>query len=246
MSIYGGPDIITNGLVLHLDAANSKSYPLSGTVWNDLSGNNNHATLTNGPTYSSSNNGNILFDGVNDYGTIQYNSILNFSGNVPMTICIVKKTNSFKAYPGLITWGDQEGGRGGWQILDYIHNIYSGPFGSIVFSRHRTNATFVTFTGYDYISSQQASSLMHISFTYNPVSGSVVYLNGISVNSSSTVGTSTVSTNHNILLGNRPINSFLNSNIYIWYNYIITHYLPKKSYKIIMLLKDDFSYRNIL
>jgi len=46
MSVYGGPDIITDGLVLHLDAANRKSYPGSGTSWNDLSGNGNHGTAT--------------------------------------------------------------------------------------------------------------------------------------------------------------------------------------------------------
>jgi hypothetical protein len=66
MSIYGGPDITTDGLILFLDAANSKSYPESGTIWNDLSGNNNTGTLTNGPTFSSANKGSIVFDGVDD------------------------------------------------------------------------------------------------------------------------------------------------------------------------------------
>ena len=42
--------IVRNGLVLYLDAANKKSYPGYGTRWADLSGNNNHATLTNSPT----------------------------------------------------------------------------------------------------------------------------------------------------------------------------------------------------
>jgi hypothetical protein len=67
MSVYGGPDIVTDGLVLHLDAANSKSYSGSGTSWNDLSGSGNNGTLTNGPTFSSSNGGNIVFDGGDDY-----------------------------------------------------------------------------------------------------------------------------------------------------------------------------------
>lgn len=67
MSIYGGPDIVTDGLVLHLDAANNKSYPGSGSTWFDLSGNNNHATLTNGPVFSSVNGGIFNFDGIDDY-----------------------------------------------------------------------------------------------------------------------------------------------------------------------------------
>jgi len=48
-------NIINSGLVLHLDAGNTASYPGSGTTWTDLSGTNNHGTLENGPTYSSSN-----------------------------------------------------------------------------------------------------------------------------------------------------------------------------------------------
>ena len=59
------PRIITDGLVLCLDAANRQSYPGSGTVWTDLAGSNN-GTLTNGPTFNSANAGSIVFDGSND------------------------------------------------------------------------------------------------------------------------------------------------------------------------------------
>ena len=69
MGINVRPNIVTNGLVLNLDAANVKSYPRSGTSWNDLSGNNNTGTLTNGPVYSAANGGSFLFDGVDDYVT---------------------------------------------------------------------------------------------------------------------------------------------------------------------------------
>ena len=67
MASLGGPNIVTSGLVLSLDAANVKSYPGSGTTWRDLSGNSNNGTLTNGPTFSSANGGSIVFDGINDY-----------------------------------------------------------------------------------------------------------------------------------------------------------------------------------
>lgn len=67
MTVEAGPNIVNNGLVLSLDAANSRSYPGTGTTWTDLSDNGNNGTLTNGPTFSSSNNGSIVFDGVNDY-----------------------------------------------------------------------------------------------------------------------------------------------------------------------------------
>ena len=67
MGLSHSPSLVMNGLVLCLDAANIKSYPGSGTTWTDLSGGGNTGTLTNGPTYSSSNSGSIVFDGGDDY-----------------------------------------------------------------------------------------------------------------------------------------------------------------------------------
>ena len=67
MASIGGPNIIEDGLVLYLDATNIRSYPGSGTTWNDLSGNGNNGTLTNGPTFIPRNiESNISFDGTND------------------------------------------------------------------------------------------------------------------------------------------------------------------------------------
>ena len=59
--------VVTTGLQLYLDAGNASSYPGTGTAWTDLSGNNLTGTLTNGPTYSATNGGSIVFDGSNDY-----------------------------------------------------------------------------------------------------------------------------------------------------------------------------------
>jgi hypothetical protein len=66
MAIRGGPKIVDDGLVLALDAANKKSYPGSGTTWNDLSGNAKNGTLQNGVGYSTIGGGTLTFDGVND------------------------------------------------------------------------------------------------------------------------------------------------------------------------------------
>lgn len=68
--IFGSPPIVTNGLVLNLDAGNTKSYPRSGTVWTDMSGNGYNGTLINGPIYNSDFGGSILFDGTNDYANL--------------------------------------------------------------------------------------------------------------------------------------------------------------------------------
>ena len=70
MGVYTRPSIVTNGLVLNLDAANIKSYPGSGTTWTDLSGNRNNGTLTNGPTFSRNGGGSIVFDGTDDYTSV--------------------------------------------------------------------------------------------------------------------------------------------------------------------------------
>jgi hypothetical protein len=66
MGVYTRPSIVTNGLVLNLDAANIKSYPTTGTTWTDLSGNSNTGTLTLGPTFSKDGGGSIVFDGSDD------------------------------------------------------------------------------------------------------------------------------------------------------------------------------------
>ena len=78
MALSHSPSIVTDGLVLCLDAGNPKSYPGSGTTWTDLSGLGNTGTLVNGVGYSGGNLGSLSFDGVNDYvdltSTIQFNT----------------------------------------------------------------------------------------------------------------------------------------------------------------------------
>jgi len=64
--MFVGPNIVTDGLILKLDAGSKKSYPGSGTTWSDLSGNGNDGTLTNGPSFGTDNGGVISFDGSND------------------------------------------------------------------------------------------------------------------------------------------------------------------------------------
>ena len=100
--------IVSNGLVLCLDAADKKSYPGSGTVWADRSGNGNNGTLTNGPTFSGANGGSLVFDGTNDYvdtpPIIASNSFFTISswvylasgaGNYPMIASVKSAGLSF-------------------------------------------------------------------------------------------------------------------------------------------------------
>jgi hypothetical protein len=80
----GGGDIVRNGLILYLDAANPKSYISGSTIWNDLSRIGNNGTLVNGPTFNTSNGGNIVFDGTNDFVSIGVNPI---TGSSAFTLC---------------------------------------------------------------------------------------------------------------------------------------------------------------
>ena len=91
-----GPNIVTDGLVLNLDAANKRSYPGSGTTWHDLTKNKVIGTLTNGPTYSSANGGSLVFDNTNDYIQIPYSDIFNF-GTSDWTIEFWVKCNSLQS-----------------------------------------------------------------------------------------------------------------------------------------------------
>jgi hypothetical protein len=91
------PAIVTNGLVLNLDAGFVPSYPTTATTWYDVSSGGNNGTLVNGPTFSSANGGSIVYDGVNDYANQIYPTSGFPSGSQANTINIwlkIPSTNS--------------------------------------------------------------------------------------------------------------------------------------------------------
>jgi len=75
MGLAHSPSIISDGLVLYLDAANTRSYSGSGNTANGLVSGIS-SSLVNGVGFTSSNNGSFIFDGTND-GI--YFSTYNFS-----------------------------------------------------------------------------------------------------------------------------------------------------------------------
>jgi prepilin-type N-terminal cleavage/methylation domain-containing protein len=82
------------GLVMHLDAGNSASYPGAGTSWNDLSGNNSNGTLVGGVTFSASNGGVMSFSGTNDYVSMPYAAQFNIRNAITLSAW-VKRTSGF-------------------------------------------------------------------------------------------------------------------------------------------------------
>jgi hypothetical protein len=99
--------IVTDGLVLALDAADKNSYPGSGTTWTDMSGNGNNGTLTNSPTFNSANGGSIVFDGTDDW--VSCGNASNLQITVGSISAWVKTITPGSVYRGIVTkqnaWG---------------------------------------------------------------------------------------------------------------------------------------------
>jgi hypothetical protein len=103
-TVQGGPgNIVTSGLVLNLDAANPKSYlpPYNGTTWFNLASSSNNATLTNGPTYNTSNGGNIVFDGADDYVSCGNNATVQI--NQGTILAWIRTSSPGSSFRGIIT-----------------------------------------------------------------------------------------------------------------------------------------------
>jgi hypothetical protein len=115
MGIAYNTSVVRNGLVLHLDAANVKSYPGSGTTWTDLSGNGNNGTLVNGPTYNGANNGSVVFDGANDYVSVTNNSNLTPTNTASLSFWI-KPTSYPASFNAVGGWS--RSGTGGGIMID--------------------------------------------------------------------------------------------------------------------------------
>lgn len=125
MATYYTPKIVTNGLVLALDAASQKSYPRSGTTWTDVSYNNYNGTLINSPTFSTNNGGSLVFDGVSSY--VAVNSCYDFSISNKLTAMIWAKSNTstWNDYGFLVSRRDQyiiHPNISGTSVSNYINN----------------------------------------------------------------------------------------------------------------------------
>jgi len=197
MALSRGPKIVTNGLVLALDAADRNSYPGSGTVWRDLSGNSYNGTLTNGPTFNASNGGSIFFDATDDFvsvgniGTIANFTVLTwcYPTNVTSYRNVLDCNFNYNATTGNI------GPRLEMNSAAQLNWIYS----NITNSNDSFYAQTVLNSGFN------ANSWYHIGITYTSSGNtSTTYYNGSATSFGRTVyGTPTgfVGTMNNVILG---------------------------------------------
>jgi hypothetical protein len=139
MATRYSPKIVTDGLVLSLDAANRLSYPGTSTIWYDMSGNANTGTLTNGPTFSNRNGGSIIFDGVDDYVSIPNNSNFNNGNNITVEAWVLCTNWSSYTHPMIVAkginvewilWKSNDSGyvgKLGWRAAGTVYSTTSLP-----------------------------------------------------------------------------------------------------------------------
>jgi hypothetical protein len=119
-------NIVTQGLVLNLDAAKTDSYPGTGTTWRDLSGFNNNGTLINGPTFSGlGKQASIVFDGSNDLIRINNGDGINLT-NIFTTFIWVQ----FNSY-NTVLLGSSDFGDSGYPLyVENANNLYIAAGGT--------------------------------------------------------------------------------------------------------------------
>lgn len=154
MAFHYSPRIINDrSLILYLDAANTKSYPGTGTIWTDISKSEYNSTLNN-ITYNSADSGSMVFNGSTSNVTC---------GNIPIgssgTVNVWFKQDSAVANKGLVGIGANT-------------HLYIGGSGA-----NTTLSIWNTTTYASEISLGSSTSWNFASFVWNG-STATIYLNG--------------------------------------------------------------------
>jgi hypothetical protein len=101
---YANGQIVTNGLVLALDAADRNSYVSSSTTWRDMARSGYSGTLTNGPTFSTDGGGSIVFNGNNYINSPTYpvtSSLSFYTGSFTLEATFKPTAYQTSSYFGL-------------------------------------------------------------------------------------------------------------------------------------------------
>ena len=180
MSFNYSPKIVTDGLVLVLDAANKKSYPGSGTTWTDLSGNGNDAVLYNSPTYTNNNVHTFNFDETNDYAKVDNTTLLSKTAYTKIAWFRPESSTANIVSGGGDTYGQ--------------HAFWMNGTSNSLRAGHNGSWARVSYSPGDMLNQWWFGSV-----TFNTTSGWVLYLNGEQVDTDA--NTSTFTGNQNILIG---------------------------------------------
>lgn len=197
---YYQGNIITNNLILYLDAGNLVSYGGSGSDWYDLSTNAKNATLNGSPIFNL--NGTINFDS----NSSQYanggdlgGTITNLTVEVLLTFTLgvdFKKQGIFSCY-------NVNGGRG-------FEIVMVDPTDKIDFYVSDANGIDTVQT----LSTFSPGDLVHITCVYQGSGNTTIYINGIIDNSVPTTNTSEVELAPTYLVAAENLISTLDADIY--------------------------------
>jgi hypothetical protein len=201
-------NIVTDGLVLAVDAGNIVSYESGSTLTYNLSGSSNSTfqgtlsvdisgSLINGTSYNSENGGVWSFDGVDDYINFGNQSSLGFTSGVFSVETWVYIPSSWTAgsqYPNLVSKGATAGwDTNGWSLFCF-RNYGDGTGYSLGVGLRNTGNVNIALSY-----NQPANTWLHVVGTLD---GSFIkiYVNGeLQANQSQTVNPASNSTN--VLIG---------------------------------------------
>ena len=180
--------IVQQGLVLNLDAGNPYSYAGSGTTWYDVSGTGNNGTLTNGPTYNSTNGGVIVLDGVDDYITCANSTSLQITSALTLEIWFYN-TAAVDGL-GMIVKGPLSS--------DYDYMLYlSGSSTTVYFYKKDSGGN----SHYGGVTLSLLNRWLHIVVTHTSGGLYIMYVNGVASDSSTFANSSIRSSSNNLLIG---------------------------------------------
>lgn len=199
MGVNYSTNIVRSGLILHLDAANTKSYPGSGTTWTDLSGNGNHFTLFNSPFFG----GNYFnFSGVNEYARSV--STLDLSSYNSVTIEVAFAANVDNSLVKMIYEHS-----GNWNTNTSGFGLYGNSSGNALYvanSQHTNHRLGSGAVNYSAVVSTQVGVHTNIFSKIVDSSGRNAFVNGAEVAfalGSKTTGTYSSFRNDNLFLASR-------------------------------------------
>lgn len=191
MGLSHSPRIVTDGLILCLDAGNTKSYPGSGTTWADLSGNNNNGTLssityTGNPAYmafASASSSGVSLGSAFNYTTQDF----SFSYWVYLESYTTSVANQ-----GPIPFY-----KGGYQSKGYYHSIQSANPGLVTFATNQAGAVQTTFTA---VGAVPIQTWKNVTITRSGASARI-YINGIDATASAGTHLDPTTSTDNFVIG---------------------------------------------
>jgi hypothetical protein len=180
--------IVQQGLVLNLDAGNPYSYAGAGATWFDVSGTGNNGTLTNGPTYNSTNGGVVVLDGVDDYITCANNASLQITSALTLEIWFYN-TAAVDGL-GMIVKGPLSS--------DYDYMLYLSGNSTTVYFYKKDSLGNPHYGG---ITLSLLNRWLHIVVTHTSGGLYTMYVNGVASDSSTFANSSIRSSSNNLLIG---------------------------------------------